>query len=34
MSRGIDKMIQAMKYVDDAQLWIIGNGPKNKIMRI
>lgn len=30
MSRGIDKMIQAMKYVEDAQLWIIGNGPKKQ----
>src|SRR5690625_5797370 len=30
MSRGIDKMTQAMKYVEDAQLWIIGNGPKKQ----
>lgn len=27
-SRGIDKMIEAMQYVENAQLWIIGNGPK------
>lgn len=27
-SRGIDKMIQAMQFVEHAQLWIIGNGPK------
>lgn len=27
-SRGIDKMIEAMNYVENAQLWIIGNGPK------
>lgn len=27
-SRGIDKMIQAMQYVENAKLWIIGNGPK------
>lgn len=26
-SRGIDKMIEAMKYIENAQLWIIGNGP-------
>lgn len=28
MSRGIDKMIQSMQFIDNAQLWIIGNGPK------
>jgi glycosyltransferase involved in cell wall biosynthesis len=27
-SRGIDKMIEAMQFLDNAQLWIIGNGPK------
>lgn len=27
-SRGIDKMIEAMQFVPNAQLWIIGNGPK------
>lgn len=27
-SRGIDKMIEAMLYIENAQLWIIGNGPK------
>lgn len=27
-SRGIDKMIEAMQFVQNAQLWIIGNGPK------
>lgn len=27
-SRGIDKMIQAMQWLENAQLWIIGNGPK------
>lgn len=27
-SRGIDKMIEAMQFVENAQLWIIGNGPK------
>lgn len=27
-SRGIDKMIEAMNYVENAQLWIVGNGPK------
>jgi glycosyltransferase involved in cell wall biosynthesis len=26
-SRGIDKMIEAMNYIENAQLWIIGNGP-------
>lgn len=28
MSRGIDKMISCMMYIDNAQLWIIGSGPK------
>lgn len=27
-SRGIDKMIEAMQFVNNVQLWIIGNGPK------
>lgn len=27
-SRGIDKMIEAMLYIDNATLWIIGKGPK------
>jgi len=27
-SRGIDKMIEAMQFVENAQLWIIGFGPK------
>lgn len=27
-SRGIDKMIEAMQYVENTQLWILGNGPK------
>jgi len=27
-SRGIDKMIEAMQFVGNTQLWIIGNGPK------
>lgn len=30
VSRGIDKMIEAMKLVSNAQLWIIGDGPKKK----
>lgn len=28
VSRGIDKMIQSMPLMDNAQLWIIGDGPK------
>jgi glycosyltransferase involved in cell wall biosynthesis len=27
-SRGIESMIQAMEFIENAQLWIIGNGPK------
>lgn len=27
-SRGIDKMIEAMQFVENAQLWIVGVGPK------
>ena len=27
-SRGIDKMIQAMQFLKNTQLWVIGNGPK------
>ncbi len=27
-SRGIDKMIEAMQFVENAQLWIVGFGPK------
>lgn len=27
-SRGIDKMIEAMQFVENAQLWILGFGPK------
>lgn len=27
-SRGIDKMIEAMVFIDNAQLWIVGKGPK------
>lgn len=30
LSRGIDKMILAMQFIDNAQLWIIGNGPKKE----
>lgn len=30
ISRGIDKMILAMQYIENAQLWIIGNGPKKE----
>ncbi|MXV39317.1 glycosyltransferase [Flavobacteriaceae bacterium Ap0902] len=29
-SRGIDKMILAMQYLDDTALWIIGDGPLKK----
>lgn len=29
-SRGIDKMIRAMQFVQNAKLWIIGNGPKKE----
>lgn len=29
-SRGIDKMIEAMQYVENTQLWIIGIGPKKE----
>lgn len=29
-SRGIDKMIEAMQYIDNAKLWIIGKGPKKE----
>lgn len=29
-SRGIDRMIEAMRFVENAQLWIIGIGPKKK----
>lgn len=29
-SRGIDKMIMAMQFVENAKLWIIGNGPKKE----
>lgn len=28
--RGIDKMIEAMNFIENAQLWIIGNGPLKK----
>ncbi|MFV0139066.1 glycosyltransferase [Empedobacter falsenii] len=28
MSRGIDKMIEAFKYVENCQFWIAGEGPK------
>jgi len=28
LSRGIDKMIVAMQWIDHAQLWIVGEGPK------
>ncbi|MDD3773206.1 MAG: glycosyltransferase [Weeksellaceae bacterium] len=28
--RGIDKMIQAMQFVENAQLWIVGNGPEKQ----
>lgn len=27
-SRGIDKMIQAMEFIENAKLWIVGKGPK------
>lgn len=27
-SRGIDKMIEGMQFMENTQLWIIGNGPK------
>lgn len=27
-SRGVDKMINAMQYIEKSQLWIIGKGPK------
>ncbi|MFA7687721.1 MAG: glycosyltransferase [Moheibacter sp.] len=27
-SRGIDQMIRAMQFMENAQLWVIGNGPK------
>lgn len=30
ISRGIDKMILAMELIENAQLWIIGNGPKKE----
>lgn len=30
ISRGIDKMILAMEQIENAQLWIIGNGPKKE----
>lgn len=29
-SRGIDKMIESMQFVENAQLWIIGSGPKKE----
>lgn len=29
-SRGIDKMIEAFKYVEDCQFWIAGDGPKKE----
>lgn len=29
-SRGIDKMIHSMTLIEDAQLWILGDGPKRK----
>lgn len=30
MYRGIDKMIQAMQFVENAQLWIVGEGPEKR----
>ena len=30
-SRGIDKMIEAMQFVENAELWIIGIGPKKTV---
>ncbi len=30
MSRGIDKMIEAFKYINNCQFWIAGEGPKKK----
>lgn len=33
-SRGIDKMIAAMEFLDNVQLWIIGNGPKKNEFEI
>lgn len=29
-SRGIDKMIEAMQYIENTQLWIVGKGPKKE----
>lgn len=29
-SRGIDKMIEAMNYIENTQLWIVGKGPKKE----
>src|SRR5690606_9219498 len=29
-SRGIDKMIEAMNFVENAKLWIVGKGPKKE----
>lgn len=29
-SRGLDKMIPAMKFIENAELWIAGDGPKKK----
>lgn len=29
-SRGIDKMIQAMQFIKNAKLWIVGKGPKKE----
>lgn len=30
ISRGIEKTIEAMQYVDNCQFWILGNGPKRE----
>lgn len=29
-SRGIDKMIEAMQFIENAKLWIVGKGPKKE----